>query len=212
MKCGVYVRVSTVGQKDNYSSPYQRQRGQDFCRQQGFEAVLFEEQASAASLLRQQLQQMLQAVEAGEIGGIWVIEFSRLSRDEQDAITLRKLLVKHKARLFIDGQETDLTKPESIFLYGINSVVSSYERARTLERITRGVRQRIDDGLYKQSSLFGYDYVYERDGTKKVVVNKREAEIVRKVFAWYEEGQTYTEISRELSRQGLRDQVWRRVG
>ena len=207
MKCGVYVRVSTVGQKDNYSSPYQRQRGQDFCRQQGFEAVLYEEQASGASLLRQQLQAMLTAVEDGELGGIWVIEFSRLSRDEQDAIDLRKLLVRNKTRLFIDGQETDLTKPESIFLYGINSVVSSYERARTLERISRGVKQRMDDGEYKHSSLFGYDYVYERDGTKKVLINKREAQIVKLVFNWYEEGWTYTQISRELSRQGAKTKL-----
>ncbi|MGA2639887.1 MAG: recombinase family protein, partial [Spirochaetia bacterium] len=204
MNCAVYCRVSTVGQKDNYSVAVQKSRGLAFCSEHGYEAVLFEEQASAASLFREQFQKLLKDIEAGQIEALWVIEFSRLSRDEEDAIYLRKLFVQHQIKLYIDGQLTDLTKPENVFIYQINSAVSTFERSRTTERIGRGVHQRMDEGRMVYAMLFGYDYIYDKEGKRQIAINQKEAETVKRLFNLYEEGWSSSRLMKMLWKEGIR--------
>jgi site-specific DNA recombinase len=203
MKCGIYVRVSTVGQKDNYSVAVQKSRGQIFCKENGFVPVLYEEQASGASLFRQEFQKLLKAVENKTIEAIWVIEFSRLSRDEEDAIYLRKLFVKHSIKLYIDGQLTDLTRPESVFVFQINSAVSSYERSRTRERIGRGIHKRIDDGMSVYGQLYGYDYKFDTAGKRHIVINQKEAKVIKRLFHSYDEGWSYSRLCKMLWDEGI---------
>lgn len=67
-RCGCYIRVSTVNQKDNFSVDVQRKRAVDFCKTNGFEAVLYDEQASASSLLREEFSKLLKDREGGYTG------------------------------------------------------------------------------------------------------------------------------------------------
>ncbi len=51
-RCGCYIRVSTVNQKDNFSVDIQRKRVETFCKTNGFEAVFYDEQSSNLPLLQ----------------------------------------------------------------------------------------------------------------------------------------------------------------
>ena len=148
-RCGCYIRVSTVNQKDNFSVDVQRKRAVDFCQANGFEAVLYDEQASASTLLREEFSKLLRDIERGDIQAVWSIEFTRLTRDEADAIEIRRLFVKNNIRLYLNGTETNLTAPESVLMFNINSAVASYERSRVIERSLRGKKEWRDKGLLK---------------------------------------------------------------
>jgi len=41
-RCGCYIRVSTVNQKDNFSVDVQRKRAKTFCKANGLEAVFYD--------------------------------------------------------------------------------------------------------------------------------------------------------------------------
>ena len=58
-RCGCYIRISTVNQKDNFSVDVQRKRAVDFCKANGFEAVLYDEQASASTLLIEEFSKLV---------------------------------------------------------------------------------------------------------------------------------------------------------
>ena len=60
--CGCYIRVSTINQKDNFLVDVQRKRVVDFCKSNGLEAVFYDEQASASSLLREEFSKLLRDI------------------------------------------------------------------------------------------------------------------------------------------------------
>ena len=202
-RCGCYIRVSTISQKDNYSVEVQRKRAVDFCRKNGYEAVLYDEQASASSLMREQFSRLLNDIEKKEIQAVWCIEFTRLTRDEADAIEIRRLFVKRNIKLFINGTDTDLTSPESVLMFNINSAVASYERARVIERSHRGKKEWRDEGNLKFSIFHGYDNVYLPDGTKTVVINEEEAKGLRYMFELYASGLSLRKVCEKLTTDGF---------
>jgi site-specific DNA recombinase len=202
-RCGCYIRVSTLSQKDNFSVEVQRKRANEFCEKNGYEAVLYDEQASASTLLREQFTRLLTDIEKHEIQAVWCIEFTRLTRDEADAIEIRRLFVKHEIQLFINGSETDLTSPESVLMFNINSAVASYERARVIERSLRGKKEWRDKGNLKYSIFYGYDNVYLPDGKKTVVINEEEAKGVRYMFELYASGLSLKKVCERLTTEGF---------
>ncbi|PKL74149.1 MAG: hypothetical protein CVV27_21970, partial [Candidatus Melainabacteria bacterium HGW-Melainabacteria-1] len=131
---GIYVRVSTIQQKDNYSTDVQRQRGIAFAESRGEPYTLYDEAASAGSLVRPEFLRLLHDVETDKVHIVWVVEFSRLTRDTEDALAIRKILVKHKAQVFVNDVPMDLSSPEAILSYNIKSSVSEYERSNTIAR------------------------------------------------------------------------------
>ena len=137
-----------------------KKEGVDFCQANGFESVLYDEQASASSLLREEFSKLLKDIERGDIQAVWSIEFTRLTRDEADAIEIRRLFVKNNIRLYLNGNETNLIAPESVLMFNINSAVASYERSRVIERSLRGKKEWRDKGLLKFSVIYGYDNKY----------------------------------------------------
>jgi DNA invertase Pin-like site-specific DNA recombinase len=203
-RCGCYVRVSTFGQRDNYSVEVQRKRAITFCKANGYELVLYDEQASASTLLRDEFTRLLTDVQQERIQAVWCIEFTRLTRDEADAIEIRKIFVKYKIRLFINGVDTDLTSPESVLMFNINSAVASYERLRFMERSIRGKQEWRDKGLLKFSTVFGYDNTFLPDGTKQVIVNTEEAKCLRYMFQLYADGLSLRTICRRLTEEGFK--------
>lgn len=203
-RCGCYIRVSSVSQKDNFSVAVQRKRAEEFCLKMGFIPEIYDEQASASTLLREEFSRLLKDVKDGNINAVWCIEFTRLTRDEADAIEIRRLFVKHNIKLFINGVDTDLTSPESVLMFNINSAVASYERLRVIERSIRGRKEWRDKGHLKYSMLLGYDNVYQPDGTKIAVINQQEAESVRLMFELYAEGYSLRKICRKLTEEGYK--------
>jgi len=203
-RCGCYVRVSTFGQKDNFSVEVQRKRAIEFCKSNGYELVLYDEQASASTLLRDEFTRLLSDVQQEKLQAVWCIEFTRLTRDEADAIEIRKIFVKHRIKLFINGIDTDLKSPESVLMFNINSAVASYERLRFRERSIRGKQEWRDKGLLKFSVVFGYDNTYLPDGTKQVIVNEDEAKCLRYMFQLYSDGLSLRHICRRLSEEGFK--------
>ncbi len=68
--------------------------------------------------------------------------------------------------LYINGNDTNMTAPESVLMFNINSAVASYERSRVIERCLRGKEEWRDKGVLKFSVIYGYDNKYLPDGEK----------------------------------------------
>jgi site-specific DNA recombinase len=201
---GGYVRVSSLQQKDNYSVETQRDRVIAFAKQQGEQYELYDEAKSGKNLERPEFLRLLKDVESKKITKVWVIEASRLTRDVEDAQTIKRILKKYKVELYVNDQHVDLATSESILSYNITSAVSEYERSKIIDRVVRSRRKQIDDGEQAYCSLLGYDYVFGPDGKKVWSVNEKEAETVRNIFAWYDQGLSYRKIANRLSDSGVR--------
>lgn len=202
---GIYVRVSTLQQKDNYSVDTQRERGIAFANKVGESYAFYDEAASAKNIDgRAEFSRLLTDIEKGLINKVWVIEFSRLTRDIEDALSIRKTFVRYKCQVFVNDAPMDLSSPEAVLMYHIKSSVSEYERSNTIARVVRARHKQIDDGGQSFSHIFGYNYKYGEDGKKKWYVEEKEAEIVRHIFNLYGRGLSYQTITRALNASGFK--------
>jgi len=126
-------------------------------------------------------------------------------------------ILKHRKQLVINGKDYE-KNPENKFTLTVLGAVAELERAKIIERVTRGKQLKLQQGQLLGCGVhtFGYDYVRKSPTSPpRMIVNEREAAIVRQVFETY----AHTQIGLDKIAQQLEDQgaitktgrcLWRR--
>ena len=121
MKIGIYTRVSTDKQKEKGISLHdQRQRGIEFCINNGYDFIVFEDGGMSGNLpidKRPGLNSLIDKIYQKEIQGVFVVDWSRLSRNEQDGFLIKEIFKKDGIRLFEPNQEIILKDDSTNLLY-----------------------------------------------------------------------------------------------
>ena len=194
---GIYARVSTVKQKDNYSLGIQKKRGVEFAQSQNEKYRIYEEAESGSSMIsRKELEKLLSDIKEGLITKVWAIEFTRISRSVEDLQVIKRIFKEHNVELYINGNLSDLTLPDQRFIFNINAAVSEYERERIVERVKRGLAERKDQGIIHSPQIYGYERKYDEDGNPRYEIIKEEAEVIRFIFDSRKRGWSLRKISR----------------
>lgn len=205
---GIYARVSTLRQKDNYSLPFQKKRGIEFAKQIGEDYIIYEEARSGGSmLLRNELARLVADIKKGVIAKVWAIELTRLSRNVEDFQFLKSVFQKNKTELYINGSLTKLSSSEQRFSFNVNAAMAEYERDRIVERVIRGLSERKDDGRSHHPHLLGYDRKFDEAGNIYYAINPSEAETVRRIFQSRREGWSLGRITKQLNGKNLRTKM-----
>lgn len=202
-----YVRVSTENQRDNWSVDVQRERIQTFADSLGERCKIYDEVGSGKDIAaRPEFKRLLQDIQKDNFPGkkVWVVEQTRLARNISDADYISKLFQKNKVDLYVNDNLVDLSIASNRLVYGIQAVVAAHEREQTGERIKRAKKEQIESGAYVHSTLFGYSYKYNEDGTTHWFINKNEAKVVRLLFKLYIEGHSVHQIATTLNKLGYK--------
>lgn len=201
MKTAIYVRVSTNTQ---FTEGYSLQSQVQLCLQKGKELnipnsevkIYREEGVSGEDLDRPALNQLRQHIELGVIHQVLCVHPDRLSRDLTDKLIICRELEKHHVHLlFVDSEYKNT--PEGQLFFNMQSSIAQYELALIKKRTTRG---RLE-AVRKQGKImpmrvapYGYDLI-----DSKLIINKKEALFVKKVYNWYiYEKLTLREIGEKL--------------
>ncbi len=180
---GVYCRVSTESQDDNFSIKEQRDRGSKFAESLNEDFEIYQDTFTGTTLDRPALQKLLTDIKSEKISKIWVIEFTRLSRDTIGAHTLKDILNQYNVEIYINGQLTKIENPEEYLTFGINAVITDYERRRLAERMKRGKdRKKRDGGLWFAVQPYGYESYHDEKGNRRIKVNDEEATNIHYIF------------------------------
>lgn len=200
----IYVRVSTEMQRENYSVQVQRDRGKRFASEMRELYEIYDDTESGSTISdRPEFSRMLADIRADKISTIWTIEFSRLSRNIEDSLLIRKILIEHKVKLFVGDSELDISTPEAVLTYNLKSSVAEFERANTAARVSRAKRQQQAAGEFIHSSLLGYSSKFTESGQRIWDIDEKEAETVRTIFSMYSAGQSLMSIARYLNDNGF---------
>ena len=99
-------------------------------------------------------------------------------------------ILKQRKQLIINGRDY-VENPENKFTLTVLGAVAELERAKIIERASRGRQQRLSQGylLGCGNNLYGYHY-YRRTpfSPPRMTVNETEAQVVRYVFTEYAQG------------------------
>lgn len=205
MKYAVYVRVST--DKDEQVSSIQNQI--EICRywieKNGFEwdenAIYKDEAVSGTAWLeRRAMQLILEKARKKELDTVVFKSIHRLGRDLRDALEIKEILLGHGVRLVtIEEGYDSLYEGNNDMKFEIYAMFAAQLPKTLATSISAALVAKVRRGEHTGTIPFGYDRI-----DKKLRINEKEAEIVKQIFDWYEEGRGYRTIANMLNKSESR--------
>lgn len=132
---------------------------------------------------------------------ILVKSLSRFGRDTLEALSTIKSLKKMNVALLSEVEQINTLEVNDTVL-SILLAAAQEESASKSENIKFGIHQRMRSGkaVLNHTRILGYT----KDETGKLVVVPKEAEIVRKIFSLYLDGNRVRKIKRYLEENGIK--------
>lgn len=215
MRVALYTRVSTTKQADkDLSIPDQLHQMRELCELKGYAIVreFREEGASATSSEnRPQFMEMMGQILGGEIevDAVLGLTTSRLFRNHEDAAHWRRKLAKKNVRILAaDKPTSEEDNPSSRLVDRMFAIIDEHESEMIGWHTHRGLRENARRGYWngaKPPYGFRLEPVQGEKGNpkKKLAINEKEAEIVRRIFTRYvRDNLGAVEIAKRLNQDG----------
>ncbi|WP_320939279.1 recombinase family protein [Lysinibacillus capsici] len=212
----IYARVSTTEQADEgYSIDEQIRVLREYCKREGY--VIFDEYVdrgiSGKSIKgRPAIQQLLQDADEKKFDLVLVWKMNRLARNSVDLMNMVEVFNRKNIvfRSYTENYETET--PAGKLQFQMLAAIAEYERNNIAENVKMGMLARAKEGRWNGGHVLGYDVVEIEGENKKrkntgLVINEREASIIRKIFHLYTTGNGYKSIANQINKAGYRTKL-----
>lgn len=145
---------------------------------------------------------MIADCRAHKIDRIITKSISRFARNTLDCLNYVRELKNLGIGVLFEKENIDTLDAKGEVLLTILSSLAQDESRSISENTTWGIRKRYEDGKYKISTkrFIGYD----NDEKGKLVINKKQAKIVKRLFEEYLSGKTVDYIRRIFEKEGVK--------
>lgn len=152
---------------------------------------------------RDEFNRMIMDCRAGKIDRIITKSISRFARNTLDCLNYVRELKTMGIGIMFEKEAIDTLDAKGEVLLTILSSLAQDESRNISENCTWGIRKRFEVGQHKMSTkrFLGYD----RDENGKLVVNRKQAVIVKRLFMEYLHGKTTDYIKRIFEREGVKN-------
>ncbi|WP_425386569.1 recombinase family protein [Wolbachia endosymbiont (group A) of Barypeithes pellucidus] len=206
IRCGIYTRKSNedgLEQKFN-SLDAQRVACEKYIKsKEGWVALAkrYDDGGfSGKNLERPAIKELFEDVKKGEVDCVVVYTLDRLSRETKDSIEVTSFFRRHRVNFVAVTQIFDNNTPMGKFVQTVLSGAAQLEREMIVERVKNKIATSKEQGLWMGGTVpFGYDV---KD--KELIINEKEAKVVRYIFERYLKLKSMAELARELNREGYR--------
>jgi site-specific DNA recombinase len=197
-----YCRVSTLEQKrKGFGIDIQIRDATLYAERHGLLVEKFykDEGESGIKEDRKGLRQLLQACRNGRIGVVILPSLDRLSREVRIAENLFHEFKKLGVRVLIADMPQYNGERKDILIRQIMEAISEENRREIIERLLKGRQERVRKGLFPGGNI---PYGYRRNG-KEVLVDRKEAEIIKIIYARTSHKRVGQEVANELNLLGF---------
>lgn len=203
LKVAAYARVSTNRDDQLISLNAQKNHYEKYIKAKPnweYAGLYFDEGLSGTHMeKRNGLLKLLEDCERGKIDYIIVKSISRFSRNTIDSIETIRSLCEKGIYIFFEKENIDTGKMDSELLLSIFSSLAESESRSISENNKWGIQKRYQNGTFKISyPPYGYHNI---DG--QMVIDEKEAEIVRLIFSEVLLGKSPGLIARELNEKKI---------
>ncbi len=205
---GLYVRVSTEQLvKEGYSIQAQKENLINFAKEQNWNVfdIYSDEGISGKNVKdRPNVKRLINDIMQKKIDVVVLYKFDRLTRDSKDTEEFIELIRKYEIGIYtISGGVIDVSSATGRFSLRVTGAVAQLEREQTIERVKVAFKQKVKEGYTLAS--FTTCYGYDREKYKKEqTINKKEANVVKRIFKLYLNGKTFTEICNILNNEKIK--------
>ena len=205
LKCAFYTRVSTDNQAEVEfnSCEAQELKINSFIKsQENMEVfkVYSDPGFTGANINRPALNQMLQDIKQNKINLVISYKINRLTRSPKDFYQLIELFEKYSVDFISITERFDTSTPSGRLLRNIMLTFSQFERELTSERTKDKMLQRAQKGMWNGGIVpVGYKTV-----NKKLVIDKKRAEIVYDIYESYITNRSIAKIYNNLKTDDIK--------
>lgn len=200
MNAVIYARYSSHGQTEQ-SIEGQLRDNHAWAEQHGITIIgeYIDRALTGTKDQRPDFQRMIEDATKRQFEMVIVWKLDRFARNRYDSAIYKARLKKYGVKV-VSVKENITDSPEGIILEGLLESMAEYYSANLSQNIKRGQRESVAKGTWCGGKVpYGY-----RNVNKKLVVDDKEAEIVRYVFRQYADGVSKKDIVQELTKRGIR--------
>ena len=199
----IYIRVSTEQQEmEGYSLEEQERLCRAAIESKEWEYVRTYTDAgfSGKTVDRPALQEMLKDVKGGLMDAVLIYKLDRLSRSQKDTLTIiEDYLLPNRVDIVSLKETLDTSTPWGRAMIGILASFNQLDRETIVMRTTMGRRAKAKAGGYTGGEPpIGY-----KVENKELVIDMKEAFIVRETYAMRKEGKSYRAIAETFGKRGV---------
>lgn len=151
---------------------------------------------------RPAFHQMIEECKAGLTDIVVVKSISRLGRDTVEVLDAINTLRESQVRIIFKQEELDsLTAGSSLLISTIEACTQAENETRS-DNIKWGIKQRAENGSlgFYRRKCYGYD----KDKNGDLVINEKQAEVVKLIFDLYLKGESVGGIINELENRNIK--------
>jgi site-specific DNA recombinase len=211
-RCVIYTRKSTdKGLEEEFNSlDAQRESAENFIKSQKHNGwrllpVHYDDGGySGGNTERPALKRLMEDIKAGGIDILVIYKMDRLSRSLLDFMNLAEFFEKHNVSFVSVTQDINTSTSSGRMMLNILMAFGQYEREIIGERILDSVAGKKRRGKYCGGGpVLGYDV-----DDKKLVINPKEAKVIREIFKLYAKLGSGREVARIMNEKGARTKSW----
>jgi len=213
-EAAVYCRVSTQKYSQDESIERQQKDGYSAAEELGYSNIeVYVDRKTGTTVSRKGYQQMLDKMEADLVSVVIVKDLDRLNRNTLDWYLFLKVAQEHGVKIYFYLPRKFYEVTDKIII-GVKALLAEEYSRNLSEKSNDAHRKRQSEGgsAIFTNNVWGYKTVYYKDGTKKLVVDEKEAEMIRLIFQYVIEGKGVHCISKILYDMGYRNHNGRQLG
>lgn len=199
-----YCRVSTGNEEQQSSYEAQVSYYEDYIRgKKDWELVdVYADEGISGTNTKHRLEfnRMIKDCIAGKIDMVVTKSISRFARNTEDCLKYVRQLKDKGIAVYFEKENINTLDSTGEVLLTILSSLAQDESRNISENVKWGIRRKFEDGVVRlcSSRFLGYDLI-----GNELVINEKEAEIVRRIFNEYLEGKGYQAIALGLMEDGV---------
>lgn len=201
-KAFIYARFSSDMQR-NESIDAQIRAAEKYAAQNDYIVInkYIDRAKSATTDQRPQFQQMMSDIESTDVDAIIVHKLDRFARNRYDSAIYRNIMKKNNVVL-LSVLENLNDSPEAIILEAVIEGYNEYYSKNLAREVEKGKRENAIQCKHVGGiPPLGYDV---DPVTKKLTINRFEAEAVKMIYSMYLDGCGYSEIIFNLNQRGFK--------
>lgn len=198
LRVSAYCRVSTRYESQKSSIELQKEYYESYIKAQPnwlFAGVYVDYGSRVRIDKRTEFQKMIQKAVNGGIDCIITKSISRFSGNTVDMLQTIRLLKEKGVTVWFEKENIRSTDENIELVITIHTMLAQEEIRNMSENIQWGFKRRFEQGV----TLNNYKYFYGYDVIGgELIVNEKQAEIVRNIFDWYLHGMSLGQIKQRL--------------
>ena len=205
VRVAAYCRVSTDSDEQATRYEGQIEHYTDFIQQKPdwvFAGIYADDGISGTNTKkREEFNRMIEDCMAGKIDMIITKSISRFARNTLDCLKYIRQLKDKNISVFFEKEAINTMDAKGEVLLTIMASLAQQESQSLSQNVKLGLQYRYQQGLVQVNHNRFMGYTKDEDG--KLIVEPDEAEIVKRIYREYLEGQSFLQIGRGLEKDGI---------